>query len=331
VLSVAIASLLCYPVLFLYDPSSAGSFSVPHHVWASARLVDEDPSLKVDVELRQVWVHGSYMKAIERGVLREALAIQDALIGAAFSEQIEQDSGGQLDNGVVSEVASQAYHDACKLQSQLNVTWGFHSPLMYWNCSHEALESDTDLLETINRQVHRQSFLKFTLRPISVFAGKVFSGSRIKAADALVITLISRPESPAGIEWDRRSTELARAAADRGWKFYPKTGEPPKSQLFQFRIQPMSLNDDFMLAVAYAAMATYVVKSLRRLRAVRSRFGLGITILTQVPPHAIDLFSAGVDRVRLSSRSWQALQSVACCASIWQGSLGKLTRSWCSS
>ena len=44
----------------------------------------------------------------------------------------------------------------------------------------------------------------------------------------------------------------------------------------------MSMTDDIALAVAYLTMAFYVLASLRKLRAVKSQFGLIITVISQI-------------------------------------------------
>jgi hypothetical protein len=73
---------------------------------------------------------------------------------------------------------------------------------------------------------------------------------------------------------------LAQNASEL-WSLYPEDGRVVGSQLYEFRFKPMSLNDDFLLAVAYFIMATYVLVSLRKLRAVKSQFGLVITVFAQ--------------------------------------------------
>lgn len=38
-----------------------------------------------DISIKQAWIHGSWMKALERETLMEALAIQDVLLGPTLS------------------------------------------------------------------------------------------------------------------------------------------------------------------------------------------------------------------------------------------------------
>ncbi|KAK0269925.1 hypothetical protein LTR35_012659 [Friedmanniomyces endolithicus] len=79
--SVALAMALAFPPIFLAEHPTAGFAAYPHHhVWTSAKPFAGDP-VRIDVEMRQVWVHGSYMGALEKGVLRSGLRIQEVLVG----------------------------------------------------------------------------------------------------------------------------------------------------------------------------------------------------------------------------------------------------------
>ncbi|KAK1028614.1 hypothetical protein LTR33_017327, partial [Friedmanniomyces endolithicus] len=79
--SVALAMALASPPIFLAENPTAGFAAYPHHhVWTSAEPFAGDP-VRIDVEMRQVWVHGSYMGALEKGVLRSGLRIQEVLVG----------------------------------------------------------------------------------------------------------------------------------------------------------------------------------------------------------------------------------------------------------
>ena len=249
-------------------------------MWTSATEFEGNPNTRADVEMRQVWVHGDYMKALDRRVLREALRIQNALIADGFEEGMTSQISDTTTEGLKASDASMPFPDSRTPPSLRALSWGFHSPLMYWNCSLDAIESDTDILSTINKQSMQRSFLNFTLRPTSVFAGKSFCGKELLAADALVITIFDQTNSGIGKTWELRSTELAQNASEL-WSLYPEDGRVVGSQLYEFRFKPMSLNDDFLLAVAYFIMAIYVLVSLRKLRAVKSQFGLVITVFAQ--------------------------------------------------
>ncbi|KAF2145817.1 uncharacterized protein K452DRAFT_125935 [Aplosporella prunicola CBS 121167] len=271
-LSVAVAVLLCYPVVFLYEsPAPGGQHHRPHHVWTSVRAYDGPPDVTPDVGMRQLWVHGSYMKALDSRVLREALSIQDKLIGRGFG----------LPGGRAGDARDGALDGACAPEAGGNALWGYHSPLMYWNCSMAALEADTDILHTINSQEGRLSYMNFTLQPTSLFAGKSFNGTRLLAADALVITLMDRTGGAVTDEFDRRSRMLTSESPDP-WSFYPPTGSTYRHQLYEFRYQPLSINDASTLILAYSLMLFYVLFSLRKLKAVKSVFGLFCTVIAQM-------------------------------------------------
>lgn len=225
-----------------------------------------------DVEVRQVWVHGDYMAAIDRRVLREALHVQDALIGGGFGEASELVSREQQ--------LEPRSNEAC-VATRPGQKWGFHSPLMYWDCSMAAIEDDQDLLASINSQSGVQSELNLTLRPSTVFAGKSFTKSKLRSADALVITLFDQTSLGLGKIWDERSRRLAQELSP-GWSLFPEDGLAFKNRLYEFRFKPMTLNDDLLLAASYLVTAGYVIWRMMQLRAVKSWFGLLITICAKV-------------------------------------------------
>jgi hypothetical protein len=109
--SVAVGVALGYPTVFLSDNPTAGFTSIPRHVWTSARSVDVSEGQKADVEMRQIWVHGSYMRALEKDVLKSALTIQQSLIGGERPASTFSEFGDHLNPSELS--------------------WGYHSPLMY--------------------------------------------------------------------------------------------------------------------------------------------------------------------------------------------------------
>jgi hypothetical protein len=269
-LTVVVTVLLCYPAIFQTDsPAAAGLRNLPKHVWTSTTEVEgERPA---DVEVRQVWVHGDYMKAIDQRVLRQALNVQNALIGAGFDEELP---GAVIEDPPIRE------QGGC-LTSNHGRKWGFHSPLMYWNCSLQAIEQDTDLLATINSKTNQQSGLNLTLRPSTVFAGKAFANKKLRAADALVITLFDQTESTLGYTWETRSRQLVQELGP-GLSIFPKDGQIFRSRLYEFRFKPMTLSDDLLLGGSYFFVALYVVWRMMRLRAVKSKSGLFITICAKV-------------------------------------------------
>lgn len=264
--------LLCYPALFQTDSPAATSLrNLPKHVWTSTTGIDADRT--ADVIVRQVWVHGDYMKAVELPVLRKAMHIQDALIGTGFG-----------DNDGIAPISPQALGSdlsGCLAPASTGQKWGYHSPVMYWNCSLEALENDQHLLNTINEKIRLPTAFNLTLRPSTVFAGKIFSGTKLRAADALVITLFDRTDAGLGDTWDSRSRELADQISPE-WTVYPPDGQSTKNQLYEFRFRPMTLSDDILLAASYLVTAIYVIWRMMKLRAVKSWFGLLVTISVKV-------------------------------------------------
>jgi hypothetical protein len=271
VLTITISVLLCYPAVFQTDsPAAASLRNLPKHVWTSTTEIDGERS--ADVVVRQVWVHGDYMKAIELPVLREAMHVQDTLIGSGFRED---DGGSYASQEIVARDNPGCLVDASGHK------WGWHSPLMYWNCSLSTLEFDGDLLRTINAGTTTQSALNMTLRPSSVFAGKTFSNTKLRAADALVITMFDQTESGLGDDWDARSRFLAEHPSPN-WTIIPSDAQVTSSRLYEFHFRPMTLIDDLLLAASYFVTAVYVISRMMQLRAVKSWFGLLVTICVKV-------------------------------------------------
>lgn len=263
--------LLCYQAVFQADsPAAASLRNLPKHVWTSTTEIEGERL--ADVVVRQVWVHGDYMKALELPVLREAMHVQDVLIGSGFTGP----------DGTIYPDQDIAEYDAsgCLTAASGN-GWGWHSPLMYWDCSIGALETDRDLLKTINSQTIAQSALNLTLRPSSLFAGKAFSNTKLRAADALVITMFDQTTSGLGDAWDARSRLLAEHVSPN-WTIFPEDGRVMNSRLYEFHFRPMTLVDDLLLAASYIVTAAYVIWRMMQLRAVKSWFGLLVTICAKM-------------------------------------------------
>jgi hypothetical protein len=263
--------LLCYPALFQSDsPAAAGLRKLPKHVWTSTTEVGGDRP--ADVEMRQIWVHGDYMKALDKLVLRQALYVQNALIGEGFNE-------------IAPDAVTTPQQGAC-LTSNRGINWGFHSPLMYWNCSLAAIEEDADITGTISARTTQRSALNLTLRPSSVFAGKAFANKKLRAADALVITLFDQTGSSLGDTWEARARQLAKDLP-LGWSIFPKDGQTPSSRLYEFHFQPMSLGDDVWFYGSYLGTTLYLIYRMVNLRAVKSKTGLLIAIFVKVVPTSV--------------------------------------------
>lgn len=221
------------------------------------------------------------MKAIELPVLRQALHVQEALINGGFNKDADDDANA-LRNTLASTTSG------C-MAAGPQEKWTWHSPLMYWNCSRSALDSDDDLLGTINTHTRMRTPRNITLRPSTVFAGKSFSNTKLRAADALVITLFDQNSSRLGAIWDARARTLTEEiSAD--WAVFPHDGQVTRSRLFEFRFKSMTLNDDLFLAASYLITAIYVITRMRQLRAVKSWFGLLITICMKVGGLCVTIF-----------------------------------------
>ncbi|PWW76014.1 hypothetical protein C7212DRAFT_194519 [Tuber magnatum] len=168
----------------------------------------------------------------------------------------------------------------------------FHSPLLYWNCSLSAIKGDPNLIVTVNKEFAKRSPVNVTLRWGSVFAGKKFHHNQLIKADALVISLFYRLDSSAGELWDQRAAVLAQEAGVHGrYDVYPSDGKEKGSTLYEFRFQPMSKLDNFMLTGCYLLTLAYLTISLRNLRAVKSRLGLIAAVLTQMAFSVLSSFT----------------------------------------
>ena len=276
-LSVAVAVFLCYPVFFLYENPTTGFSKLPLHVWTSARLYDGNRNVEPDIAIRQIWVHGNYMGALNKKVLVEALNIQNILVPKAgpHHEDVEGGPGHEKADSEQKEVGV----DLCSIDTPKSEAAGFHSPLMFWNCSQSAILHDEHVLDTIYEQRTRRSYLNLTLRPTSVFAGKSFAKDKVVAADALVLTMFGRETGESANTWEQRVDQLSAEAHRRGNSLYPGDGHVHQSRLYEFQQKPLSFQDNFFLLIAYPMMALYVVSSLGKLRAVKSWAGLLVTIM----------------------------------------------------
>ncbi|KFY54902.1 hypothetical protein V496_07145, partial [Pseudogymnoascus sp. VKM F-4515 (FW-2607)] len=280
-ISVALATCLLYPFPFLYTNNFAnGSSNLPHHVWTAAQPVQENMATEPDVVMRSIWVHGSYMKALERDVLLAGLEIQDALLGPTinFDPKLSAGLGKAVDHDTpLSLEMRDSFHAINGLSEQ---SWFFHSPLLYWSCSPDAIAEDDDIVSTINESSRRSTSVNVTLRHSIVFSGKRFEDQRLVAADALVITLVHKLDSPVGRQWERQAQALAHSSS-KPWRMYPRDGRVNNSQVYEFKFQPLSLQDDIFLAIAYSTTLIYFLLSLTKLRALKSRFGLMLTVVAQ--------------------------------------------------
>ncbi|PBP15893.1 sterol regulatory element-binding protein cleavage-activating protein [Diplocarpon rosae] len=281
-ISVATAAILIYPFPFLYTNSFVnGASNLPHHVWTSAQPFEGSAATRPDVVMRSIWVHGSYMKALEPNVLMSALEIQDELLGPTVNFDPRR-SGG--DNRPAVPVANltpdmrDAFHAANGLSES---SWFFHSPLQYWSCDGQKIASDRDIISTVNERFRQSTSVNVTLRHSIVFSGKRFEDHRLVAADALVITLVHMLDSPVGRQWERKAEDLALRPGGK-WRLYPENGRSMTNTLYEFRFQPLSLQDDLFLGIIYSVIVLYFIVSLSKLRALESRLGLIVAVMAQI-------------------------------------------------
>jgi hypothetical protein len=248
----------------------------------SATKFGGNQTTRADVVIRQIWIHGSHMRVLESGVLKDSLDIQNAILYGTFPSSGAYDDKNGPPN-TTFELEDDALLAGCDPSNYGDSSWDYHSPLMYWNCSTEAIENDDNLVATINSQSARRSYRNLTLRPSSVLAGKSFLGNKLMAADALVLTLFDRSPSSSNIRlWSERLSDLAALHGDR-WTFYPEAGTITWSHLFRFQFKPISTSDDFLLIGLYFGMLAYAVFNLSKApRAVKSPLGLILTVVTEV-------------------------------------------------
>jgi hypothetical protein len=83
VVTVAIGVSLCVLFPFLYHQTWSTNF--PSHVWTSTESFANSESLISDISIKQAWIYGGWMKALERETLLEAVAVQDTLLGPILS------------------------------------------------------------------------------------------------------------------------------------------------------------------------------------------------------------------------------------------------------
>lgn len=221
------------------------------------------------------------MQALSPDILLSALELQDELLGATRDFGPSR-SFGLLPPGDAESPLTPAHRDALHIVNGLtNQSWIFQSPLLYWDCSRERILADEDILATVNNKKNQSTPANITLRHSIVFSGKRFEDRRLLAADALVITLLYRSDSPVGRQWETVAPSLPVKVGDK-WDIYPPSGHVSASQLYEFQFRPMSVQDSVILAVAYTLALLYFLQQVSKLRAVKSKFGLIITVMTQI-------------------------------------------------
>lgn len=221
------------------------------------------------------------MQALNNDLLSSALELQDELLGPTEGFLPSAAQGISPYNGNSWPMPTES-RDAVHIVNGLtNQSWFFHSPLLYWDCSKQQILADKDLITTVNERKTQSTSANVTLRHSIVFSGKKFEERRLLAADALVITLLHLRDSPVGRQWEHNAPLLTQKAKDK-WDIYPQNGEVEKSQLYEFQFRPLSIYDMISLALAYGLTLLYFLTSLSKLRAIKSKTGLTVTVVTQI-------------------------------------------------
>lgn len=281
-ISGVVATIFSYPIpyLFTHDFTSGASI-IPYHVWTVAQPLPRDVSTEPDIIMRSIWVHADYMQALNRDLLSSALELQNELLGPTIDFDPRKDEALRQQEQPTS-MLSIAQRDAAHAVNGLtNQSWLFHSPMLYWNCSASLIMTDPDIIGTVNDKKNQSTVSNITLRHSLVFSGKRFEDRRLLAADALVITLLHRRDSPIGRQWQKMSTLLPDKVSNK-WDIYPANGRITNSQLYEFQFRPISSQDIASLAIAYGLALLYFLMSLSKLRAIKSKTGLTITVVTQI-------------------------------------------------
>ncbi|KAF4628935.1 hypothetical protein G7Y89_g9211 [Cudoniella acicularis] len=259
--TTAIGVLLCLPFTFLY-PTPWTLPTPQRYAWTPADTSNTS-ELVPDIYIKQAWIYGSWMRALETDVLLAALDIQTMLLGAGSCDTQEEHN---VKNGLGG-----AAH---------NISTIFHSPLFYWNCSVIAIKSDRSVIATVNSQTRRPSVANITLIPVSVLGGPVFSYNKLLAADALILTLLYKPESDAGAMWDTKAKVLAQYNMSR-WQLHSALASPDGT-LLNVESGSISTEEKSVIWAAYALTALYIIFKIRDTQVLKSRAGLLIAIVVQV-------------------------------------------------
>ncbi|KAH7393496.1 sterol-sensing domain of SREBP cleavage-activation-domain-containing protein [Cadophora sp. MPI-SDFR-AT-0126] len=290
-ISVATAAILIYPFPFLYTNNfTSGASNLPHHVWTSAQPFEGIPTTRPDVVMRSIWVHGSYMKALEPNVLLRALEIQDELLGPTVNFDPRKPQEERLTINATASLTPDMRDVFHAVNGVSDSSWFFHSPLQYWSCDEANIAEDKDIISTVNKRSRQSTSVNVTLRHSIVFSGKRFEDHRLVAADALVITLVHMLDSPVGRQWEQKAQALARRRTDK-WRLYPEDGRPATNTLYEFRFQPLSFQDDLFLGVIYSLIVIYFLISLSKLRALKSRLGLIVAVMAQIAVSIMSSFT----------------------------------------
>lgn len=270
--TVSIGTYLSLSVLYLHQPSSKYP-NLSGRAWTSILPFPGGEGLIPDISIKQLWIQGSWMEALERDTLLEAVDIQETLLGPISgwaTTPLRHDGTGGI-HGKPAERRA--------LESDAAVSF-IHSPLLYCNGS-AAIESTDPILSAINSPTTRKSPANITLTPASVLLGSVWSGGRLVAADTLVVSLFYKAGSRAGEIWDERVEALTQAGEGR-WDIYLNDDSGTGSKLLQYQSRLVSSQDKAIFFGAYVLVALLVFLGFKQLNSLRSKTSLLVAIALQV-------------------------------------------------
>lgn len=232
------------------------------------------------------------MKALKSDVLQAALEIQNEILGPTIDfdpRQAPNQVHISLDP-LTPDLTTDIRDSFHAINGLSNSSWFFHSPLQYWGCSKERIETDRDIIQTVNDGSRQSTSVNVTLRHSIVFSGKRFEDRRLVAADALVVTLVHMLDSPVGKQWERRAQSIAQRGSGK-WEIIPPDLKSSASSLYEFRFQPLSVKDDLILIVIYSVAVAYYLWTLRKMKALKSRVGLVFATLAQLAVSIMSSFT----------------------------------------
>ncbi|KXX79042.1 Sterol regulatory element-binding protein cleavage-activating protein [Madurella mycetomatis] len=311
--AVVFISIYLFSILYTTDVTNftSGASNLPHHVWTDAQPLGEGEGVEPDVIMRSIWVHGSYMKALERDTLLGALELQDELLGPTTDFNPRQPAHAPAQPDPTGADLDRLQRDSFHIINGLtNQSWFFHSPLQYWSGSAENIAADQDIVSTVNERKTQSTSVNVTLRHSIVFSGKRFEERRLVAADALVVTLIHLRDSPVGRQWTRKAEALASQHSEK-WHIIPPDGRATSSQLYEFQFRPMSSSDWALLTAAYLFALLYLLRWLSKMHIVKSRLGLMVAMLTQIAASIVSSFTlCAIFKIDLSRIPYYAYPAV---------------------
>jgi len=266
--SVAMATTFCYVFSLLYalGPSDALGLRRGGGRALATRL---DGKVMADIEIRQAWIYGNRNGALDKNFLAGALRVQDSLLGGILSCELSGPSKRPVVGGT---------GEAGNWKSNIL----FHSPLMYWNCTESVLLEDPDVASTISRHSHALSPFNITLTPSSVFGDPrtSFDSTNLASANAAVLSLFSLRGSKAAEDtWTRGTKDLA--ATGRYDIYTSIDGTTDFSYEVCSKPTP-AYASSIAMALTYGAIVVYVLLQVSKVRGLKSRSGLAISMVIQV-------------------------------------------------